>query len=153
MRLTMKAVLFFALLIAAVAQNPPARAAEPYCVNPAHARPEKVPESLVPRVAAAFQIDASAARGGALVRCVGEALMGCFVGANLVCGKADTRRHLPGASAWCRANPGAANIPMAATGHATIYAWSCAGHRAVAGKTIATVDAQGYIAENWKEIH
>jgi hypothetical protein len=40
---------------------------------------------------------------------------------------------------------------QAATGHDTIYEWSCNGRRAVAGKTVMTVDPQGYIAENWKE--
>jgi hypothetical protein len=43
-------------------------------------------------------------------------------------------------------------IPMAATGHGTIYEWSCNGRRAVAGKAVMTLDPQGYIAENWKAI-
>ena len=41
---------------------------------------------------------------------------------------------------------------MFATGHATIYEWSCKRRRAVAGKVVVTVDPQGYIAENWKEV-
>jgi hypothetical protein len=41
---------------------------------------------------------------------------------------------------------------MAATGHATIYDWSCNGRRAVAGKTVSAVDPQGYEADNWKEL-
>jgi hypothetical protein len=41
---------------------------------------------------------------------------------------------------------------MAATGHATIYDWTCKGRRAVAGKPIVTVDPRGYIAGNWKKI-
>jgi hypothetical protein len=129
-----------------------AAAAAPYCPNPAHARPAKPPSDLTDAVAKAFQIDAAAMDDAAYVRCVGAKLMGCYVGANLVCDKADLRRVLPGASAWCRDNPGAQDIPMAATGHATIYEWSCRGKRAVAGKTIMTVDPQGYIAGNWKEI-
>jgi hypothetical protein len=130
----------------------PAQAAGPYCPNPSHARPAKVPPDLISAIAKTFQIDDGAARGAAYVRCVGPQLMGCYVGANLDCDKADTRRALPGATAWCRANPGAANIPMAATGHDTIYDLSCKGRRAVAGKTIRTVDPQGYIADNWKEV-
>jgi hypothetical protein len=78
--------------------------------------------------------------------------MACTVGANLDCDKADTRRALPGATAWCRDNPGATGIPMAATGRATIYEWSCKGRRAVAGKVAMPIDPQGYIADNWKEI-
>jgi hypothetical protein len=78
--------------------------------------------------------------------------MGCYIGANLDCFKAETRRVLPGATAWCRQNPGSQIIPMSATGHDTIYEWSCHGRRAVVGKAMVTVDPQGYIAENWKEI-
>jgi hypothetical protein len=123
-----------------------------YCPNPAHARPAKVPSDLVPALAATFHVEADAVRNAAFVRCVAKKLLGCYVGANLDCFKADTRRTLPGATAWCRDHPGAADIPMAATGHATIYAWSCNGRRAVAGKAMVKVDPQGYIADNWKEI-
>lgn len=128
-----------------------AAAAASYCPNPAHAVPVKVPPDLLPAVAKAFQVDPGAARE-AFVRCVGAKLMACVDGANLDCGKADIRRVLPGATAWCRQNPGAANIPMAATGHATIYQWSCKGRRAVAGKALVAVDPQGYIAANWQAV-
>jgi hypothetical protein len=127
-------------------------AAAPYCPNAAHARPQQVPAELMAAVAKTFQIDAATVKNAAFVRCVGSTLMGCYVGANLDCDKADTHRALPGATAWCRDNPGSQSIPMAATGHATIYAWSCNGKRAVAGKALMAVDRQGYIAANWKEI-
>ena len=142
------------LLLAAVSAlgAPPAFAAKPYCPNPSHRTPKPVPASLVPRVTKALQIDAAMAKGATFVRCVGPQLMACGIGANLVCGKADRRRHLPGATAWCRDNPGAKFIPLAATGHATIYDWSCAGRRAVPGKAIVAVDRRGYIAENWKRV-
>jgi hypothetical protein len=105
----------------------------------------------VPAVAKAFALDPGAL-GAAFVRCSDDKLLGCMVGANLVCDKADRRRALPGASAWCRENPGANVIPMAATGYATIYEWSCKGARAVPGKALVTVDPQGYIADNWKDV-
>jgi hypothetical protein len=130
----------------------PAAAGPAYCPNAAHSRPAKVPPSLVPAVAAAFNIDKDAAPNTAFVRCVGPKLLGCYVGANLNCDKANTRRALPGATAWCRQNPGAANIPMAATGHDTVYEWSCKGTRAVAGRQVMKVDRRGYIADNWKVI-
>jgi hypothetical protein len=127
-------------------------AADPYCPNPAHATPAKVPPDLVSPVAKTFGIDSTVIANGALVRCVGAKLMACAVGANLVCDKADQRRELPGATEWCRDNPRAASIPMFATGHATIYEWSCKRRRAVAGKVVVAVDPQGYIAQNWKEV-
>jgi hypothetical protein len=41
---------------------------------------------------------------------------------------------------------------MSATGHGTIYQWSCQGRRAVAGNATMHVDPQGYIADNWKDV-
>ena len=52
----------------------------------------------------------------------------------------------------CRENPDAEIVPFAATGHDTIYEWRCIGHQAVAGKRFQTVDPQGFIAENWREV-
>jgi hypothetical protein len=126
--------------------------ADPYCPNPAHAKPAKVPPDLVSAVAKTFGIDSTVVANGAFVRCVGAKLMACAVGANLVCDRADQRRELPGATEWCRDNPRADSIPMFATGHATIYEWSCKRRRAVAGKVIVSVDPQGYVAEDWKEV-
>ena len=111
---------FAALVAVPLALTRPVAAAEPYCSDPAHAHPDKVPANLVAAVARTFQIDEAAARGAAVVRCVGRRLLGCYVGANLNCDKADKRRALPGVTAWCRENPGSKDIPMSATGHATI---------------------------------
>jgi hypothetical protein len=153
-RLGVAALLFSApLILGSAATATSAYAAPAYCPNPAHARPAKVPPGLVAAVASAFNIDKSAVPNTAFVRCAGATLMGCYVGANLVCDKANRRRALPGAMAWCRSNPNAANIPMVATGHDTVYEWSCKGRRAVAGKQVMQVDPQGYIADNWKVIH
>jgi len=88
----------------------------------------------------------------AFVRCAGDKLLACSVGANLNCGKVNTGRTLPGAREFCRANPDADNIPMFATGHDTNYAWRCVGRRAVATKTVVAVDPNGYDAGNWKEV-
>jgi hypothetical protein len=111
----------------------------------------QVPKTLEPLVAETFGISADQARASAYVRCAGGKLMACWVGANLDCGKANTHRSLLGANAYCRDNPGSDSIPMAATGHDTIYDWRCDGKRAVAGKANRAVDAQGYIADIWRE--
>jgi hypothetical protein len=145
-------VLAAIIIAAAVIAFPHPAAADPYCPNPAHATPAKVPPDLLSAVAKTFGIDSTVVANGAFVRCVGAKLMACAVGANLVCDKADQRRELPGATEWCRDNPRADSIPMFATGHATIYEWSCKRRRAVVGKVVVTVDPQGYIAENWKEV-
>ena len=87
-----------------------------------------------------------------MVRCVGDRLLACSIGANLNCGKANLERSLPAASAYCRANANTDFIPMFVTGHDTIYDWRCVNGEAVAGKALVTVDPQGFVAENWKEI-
>lgn len=143
--------LLTALIVLLITPAQPA-AAQSFCSSAAHAKPQKVPPELLAAVVAAFQIDAAAAGDTAVVRCAGGKPMACYVGANLNCDKADTRRTLPGATAWCREHPGSNGIPMAATGHTTIYDWSCKGGRAVAGKAVTTVDPQGYAAYNWKEL-
>ena len=111
-----------------------------------------VPRELEAKVAKAFGIPVDLARNAAFVRCAGTRLLACWIGANLNCFKANTRRSLPGASEFCRANPDADNIPMAVTGHDTIYEWRCVGRRPVATKAVVAVDAQGYDAGNWKEL-
>ena len=147
-----RTILALALLAVAACIAPRPAAAAPFCPNPAHAAPVKVPPELAAAFARIFQIDSGAVGAGGYVRCAGPTLMGCYVGANLNCFKANQKRTLPGATAWCLQHPDADTIPMAATGHDTIYTWSCKGRRAVAGKPVVTVDPQGYIADNWKPI-
>lgn len=146
-------LLFLLLGAAGAIAAQTAHAAAPYCPNPAHQRPHKVPPQLVARVAKALHItNMKFVRGTTSVRCDGATLMACSIGANLICGKADTSRRNRGASAWCHDHPGDKIIPLSATGHATIYDWSCVGRRAVAGKALATVDRHGYIAGNWTKV-
>lgn len=131
----------------------PAAAADAYCPNPDHQTPAPVPADLVAPVAAVLGIDAAtAAPEGTFVRCDGDTLMACTIGANLVCDQADTSKTSTGATSWCKDNPNSDFVPMFATGHATIYAWSCKDGAAVAGDPVAEVDAGGYIAQNWKPV-
>jgi hypothetical protein len=135
-------------ILPAVADGP----ASTYCRGgQSHRAAAVAPAELAADVARTFNISDEMARN-ASVRCVGATLMACWVGANLNCGKADRRRSLPGASAYCRDNPGSDMIPMVATGHETIYNWRCEGPRAVAGAPVVKVDAGGYAADNWKEV-
>jgi len=152
MRVLTTAACLIATLIAVAAASVQPAAAESYCPNRAHASPGKAPPDLAAAVATAFQIDDATVAATAFVRCAGPKLLACSTGANLNCFKADKRRALPGATAWCRDHPDSPGIPAAATGHDTIYDWSCQGRRAVAGKVVLTVDPQGYVADNWKEI-
>ena len=142
----------FACLVAfaSIALADYAPAAGAYC--PVGAAPHAVPAALEQSVAAVFGIGVAQVRDAVVVRCVGAELLACWVGANLNCGKADTRRRLVGATAFCRDNPDAVDVPMVATGHDTIYDWHCVKGRAAAGKVLMAVDPQGFIAGNWKVV-
>jgi len=140
---------FFAGVAAAFAFAAPPAVAAALCPGLAGVAP--APPRLQAKIAAAFSIPPQGARNAA-VRCVGRKLMACVAGANLNCGKADARRSLSGATAWCGANPNSSFIPMYATGHATIYEWRCVGGEAVPGSQTVTVDRQGFAAGNWREI-
>jgi hypothetical protein len=130
-----------------------AASANAFCSSGAPPRaPVPVPKAFEADVAKTFDIPIEMVRDGAFVRCAGTRLLACAVGANLNCGKANASRSLPGAREFCFANPDADNIPMAATGHDTIYTWRCVGRHAVAGKTVLAVDRDGYDAGNWKEV-
>lgn len=148
------ATVFASLIVfASMGIDESAWAAGGYCPGGAEKRvAHAVPAALEERVAKTFGIGVDQVRATASVRCVGSRLLGCWVGANLDCGKAEASRHLLGATAFCKENPDAAVVPMVATGHDTIYEWRCVGGDAVAGKAVVAVDGQGYIRNNWKVV-
>ena len=115
-------------------------------------RVKPIPTALVPEARQALGVAPvepdAAFQAGAVFRCMGGKVWLCNHGANLTCGKGDVRRVSVGATAWCRAHPGSDVVPMAATGHATIYAWTCVGrepHITQAQK----LDPRGFIADQW----
>ena len=84
-------------------------------------------------------------------RCMNGAVWLCNHGANLTCAKADTRRDLPSVAAYCRENPTSDIVPMAVTGHGTIYTFACSnGHARITDE--AKVDDRGFIANQWTKI-
>ncbi len=142
------------LLLVLSAMPAPAAAASALCPGKGTVdQLEPIPASLAPVAARLFGIsDTAFAAANTVYRCVRGEIWLCNYGANLVCGKANRSRANPGAQNWCKENPDAADIPMAATGHDTIYSWRCsAGEARITGE-IAKVDARGFIAENWKRV-
>jgi hypothetical protein len=119
-------------------------------------RVSAIPDALVPeaRRLFGFSPDTPGAyiQKGTSFRCMKGKIWLCNIGANLVCGKANASRKSAGASAFCKENPGSDVVPMAATGHDTIYEWKCAGIKAVISKQVETVDPRGFITENWKQL-
>jgi hypothetical protein len=150
-----------ALVVAAVAAMSPtpvrAQDAGASCARAAaDDRVQPLPDALVGKARQVFEIPTATAdsdvRSATTYRCMKGAVWLCNTGANLVCDKADVSRKSPGAEQFCKDNPNSADIPMSATGHATVYNWKCVGKTArVAGK-ITDVDARGFIAANWKQL-
>jgi len=88
-------------------------------------------------------------QSNAQTRCMGGKLLACFVGANLPCGKIDTTRDNPGAANWCREHPGDKVIPLAATGHGTLYSYACDGPHARVTGTVWSLDQRGFATKLW----
>lgn len=145
-------------LIAAMCGAPAARAASPQEFCQAAGTDDAlrpIPDSLVPAAVRLFGLSAmptEAVRNGTYFRCFEGHVFVCNVGANLPCGKADTRSELAGANDWCMKNPDSDFIPMYVTGHDTIYGWRCKGTSAVTTGQVFHVDPRGFVAEMWKEV-
>lgn len=122
-----------------------------------------VPASLVPAVIAAFGLHLRNASGSGItpaevarqtvIRCDHGAVLACMTGANLNCGPADTRLVSRGGDSWCADHPDAAFVPMFATGHATNYAWRCAGTHAVPGRQTHALDKHGFVTAYWRRLN
>jgi hypothetical protein len=148
--MTALSVPFRSALISALLTLAAPAAAAPLCASGASSAPRAAPASLAPAIRRAFGLSGDI--GGAYYRCSGGRTLACVTGANLPCFKANRSRALPGAAQYCRENPGSDFIPMAATGHDTIYEWKCVGKTARPGKLVAPLDSEGYFAENWKPV-
>jgi hypothetical protein len=114
-----------------------------------------IPEALVSAVNTAFgtNMPAHVAMDTTVYRCAAGRVLVCTVGANLPCGTANTSRApAEGEVRWCRDHSGDASIPAVATGHDTIYQWSChAGAPRIVGQALHT-DSRGFVAEFWKQL-
>jgi hypothetical protein len=123
-----------------------------YCSAGATTSERPLPAALITPAAQALKTDPEGVKTGAYYRCSAGRLLVCAVGANLWCGKAETDAHPADVVAYCRSNPDAAWAPAAVTGHATIYAWRCAGGVPQLEPPSEKVDSDGYIARNWREL-
>ncbi len=84
-------------------------------------------------------------------RCMDSKVYVCNFGANLPCdSKANTDKTPTQAmNDYCKANPNSDFLPMAVTGHDTVYSWRCTQDTAAVVNQVANVDAAGYIKEIW----
>lgn len=116
--------------------------------------PRPIPSDLVKKAAGLFgflSVDPDWVQKSTVYRCMGGAAWLCNYGANLTCDKADVSRVSEGADRYCHDFPGSGIVPMAATGHATIFTWTCVGRKARI-KASEPVDRRGFIANQWKRL-
>ncbi len=115
-------------------------------------RVKPIPMALVPAARQALGLGSgesdAALEASTVFRCMGGKVWLCNHGANLTCGKGDVRRISEGATAWCNDHPGSDVVPMAATGHATIYTWACVGSEPRITQA-EKLDPRGFIANQW----
>ena len=120
-------------------------------------RVRPIPITLIPKAREIFGFSADAAdqyiQKSTSFRCMEGKVWLCNTGANLVCGKANTSQASAGASSFCKENPGSDVVPMAATGHDTVYEWKCVGTKAVISKEVEAVDPRGFLTANWKALN
>jgi hypothetical protein len=117
-------------------------------------QPRPIPPELVKQALRLFYatpVDPGQVEKSTVYRCMHGAVWLCNYGANLSCAKADVSRVSEGAEAWCREFPGAAVVPMAATGHDTIYSWKCVGKQPRITSS-EKIDARGFIANQWRPL-
>jgi hypothetical protein len=108
------------------------------------------PPSLAPAIRRLFNIRGHYEAKAAYYRCADGAVKVCFVGANMPCGKANTRKNLPAVARWCETHPDTESIPLYVTGHDSLYSWHCRGARASTGTSVGALDARGFFEEYWK---
>ena len=87
-------------------------------------------------------------------RCVDGRVLACNFGANIPCrDKANTdKTPTAGMNDFCKANPTSDFIPLAVTGHNSIYAWKCVNGTPTIDKQITEADAQGFLANVWRPV-
>jgi len=149
----------FALMpFTAAARGEPAAVVPPrsICREPSDDTLRPLPPNLAPAARQVFALAAD--MPVALIvkttslRCMAGRIWLCNDGANLDCARANRSEISRGAAAFCRKNPDALSVPMAAAGHNTIYAWHCVGSKARRAETISAVDRRGFIAAHWRAL-
>lgn len=83
-------------------------------------------------------------------RCMHDQVYFCDLNVNqtMGCDKADTRRNIPEVIQFCKEEPNASFVPMASSGHRTIYSWRCV-HGRPAITSADKVDERGFQAQFW----
>jgi hypothetical protein len=148
----------YALAVLAAWPMTQARAETPaaFCarnVNDDALRP--IPEALVAAagIALGATMPPAVAIKTTVFRCANGHVLVCTVGANLVCGRANSSRApARGQLDWCRHHRNEAVIPLVASGHDTIYAWRCQDGAPQIGRQVLDVDARGFIVQNWRQL-
>lgn len=87
-------------------------------------------------------------------RCMDGKVYGCNIGANLPCSSKANVSKVPTQAMkdYCEANLDSKLIPMAVTGHSTIFTWRCVREVPELLNQVDAVDSQGYMQRIWQEL-
>jgi hypothetical protein len=110
------------------------------------------PAALASTIKRLFAIRAGFTLRAAYYRCANGAVKVCLVGADLPCGKANTRKNLPAVARWCETHPDREHIPLYVTGHDSLYSWHCVGAKAATSAPKGALDPRGFFAQYWKTV-
>lgn len=152
--LTLAILAFASLALAArPAAAGPAESPRAYCSRIGNDDTLRLPPpSLAAAIRRLFGVSGTDVLKSSYYRCAGGAVLVCWVGANLPCGKANSSKTLPAAAQWCATHANSDSIPMYVTGHDTLYSWRCAGGQAAAGAPLGKLDARGFFPDYWKKL-
>jgi hypothetical protein len=116
--------------------------------------PESISSGLKKALGMPDDVPAEVLQQGTFWRCMDGQVYACFVGANLPCqAQANTDRTPTQAEKeFCQQNPNADIIPMAVTGHETVYEWRCRNAEPEVVRQFAQPDKRGFLSHIWYEI-
>jgi hypothetical protein len=118
----------------------------------------QLPETVISGVKKALDmpadVPAEVLQQGTFWRCMNGQVYACFVGANLPCqAKANTDRTPTDAEKeFCQQNLNADVIPMAVTGHESVYEWRCNNDQPEVVRQFAQPDERGFVSNIWYQI-
>jgi len=99
-----------------------------------------------------LEAEVAAVEESTVFRCMNGIVFVCNFGANIPCdARPDERSTRSDVSEYCISNPNDDPVPMALTGHSTIFHWKC-----IRGKPIVTyqsrIDVRGFNQDIWTPI-
>lgn len=104
-----------------------------------------IPKSLVTFANILYGEDSAAMT---VYRCINGFVYVCQTGNGFSCDRPNTDPYNLEVERYCQSNPDNPFVPMAVSGHGTIYTWKCIGKHAAIG-SVEKLDERGFRADMW----